>query len=135
MREKMMLEFQNSHRSNQASPGMRSKTPLLMSILLSASLAHALAAAESKAPASNLTAAQVVDKHVEARGGLQAWRAVQTLSMSGKSCAAFHRVATAGIELARHRQRLPGAQRLQSPARLHMLIEDLRGSECAVRRV
>src|SRR5207237_1001135 len=50
----------------------------------SASLAHALAAAESKAPASNLTAAQVVDKHVEARGGLQAWRAVQTLSMSGK---------------------------------------------------
>ena len=35
------------------------------------------------APA-NLTAAQVVEKNVAARGGLQAWRAIQALSMSGK---------------------------------------------------
>jgi len=31
-----------------------------------------------------LTADQIVAKNIEARGGLQAWRAVQTLSMSGK---------------------------------------------------
>ena len=42
------------------------------------------AAPESKAVHSNLTAAQIVEKHVAARGGLSAWRAVQTLSLSGK---------------------------------------------------
>ena len=31
-----------------------------------------------------LSAAQIVDKNVAARGGLQAWRAVQTLSLEGK---------------------------------------------------
>jgi outer membrane lipoprotein-sorting protein len=34
--------------------------------------------------AATLTAAQVVEKNIAARGGLQAWRAVQTLSWSGK---------------------------------------------------
>jgi outer membrane lipoprotein-sorting protein len=63
---------------------MRSKAPFLMSILLSVSLAHALAAAESKVAPAGLSAAQIADKHVAARGGLQAWRAVQTLSVSGK---------------------------------------------------
>jgi outer membrane lipoprotein-sorting protein len=33
---------------------------------------------------SQLTANQIVDKNVTARGGLQAWREVQTLSMTGK---------------------------------------------------
>jgi outer membrane lipoprotein-sorting protein len=70
--------------SNQADLPMRSKAPFLMSILLSVSLAHALAAAESKVAPAGLSAAQIADKHVAARGGLQAWRAVQTLSVSGK---------------------------------------------------
>jgi len=115
---------------------MRSKTPLLMSILLSASLAHALAAAESKAPASNLTAAQVVDKHVEARGGLQAWRAVQTLSMSGKldagsgdSVERSARVAREGMGASAKRAeraaaeasvKAAAAQQMQLPFRLEM---------------
>ena len=51
-----------------------------------------LLAADSKAaPASTtaaavpkLTAAQIVEKHIAARGGLQAWRSLQTLSVSGK---------------------------------------------------
>jgi hypothetical protein len=63
---------------------MRSKTPLLKSLLLCAALVPALAVAESKAPPAGLSAAQLVDKHVAARGGLQAWRAVQTLSVAGK---------------------------------------------------
>jgi hypothetical protein len=45
----------------------------------------ALLAADSKAPARpQLSAAQIVDKHVAARGGLPAWRALQALSVSGK---------------------------------------------------
>jgi hypothetical protein len=48
-------------------------------------LAVALGAQAQGSPtAPRLTAAQIVDKNVAARGGLQAWRSVQTLSMSGK---------------------------------------------------
>jgi outer membrane lipoprotein-sorting protein len=40
---------------------------------------------DSKAPpAAKLSATQIVEKHVAARGGLQAWRKLQTLSVSGK---------------------------------------------------
>ncbi len=35
------------------------------------------------APVAKLTAAQIVDRNIKARGGLQAWRAVKTLSLSG----------------------------------------------------
>jgi outer membrane lipoprotein-sorting protein len=35
-------------------------------------------------PQAGLTAAQIIDKNVSAKGGLQAWRAVQSLSFSGK---------------------------------------------------
>jgi hypothetical protein len=42
-----------------------------------------LAADTTSAPAG-LSAAQIVDKNVAARGGLQAWRAVQTMSFQGK---------------------------------------------------
>jgi len=41
-------------------------------------------AAGVKAAPANLTAAQIVEKHVAARGGLQAWRAVQTMSLAGQ---------------------------------------------------
>jgi hypothetical protein len=44
----------------------------------------AVMAADANAPAAKLTAAQIVDKHVAARGGLQAWRGVQTMSWNGK---------------------------------------------------
>ncbi|MBV8706978.1 MAG: hypothetical protein JO028_07300 [Acidobacteriaceae bacterium] len=44
-----------------------------------------LTAAEPTAPVrSNLSAAAIVDKNVAARGGLQAWRAVHSMSLSGK---------------------------------------------------
>src|ERR1700739_3451563 len=44
-----------------------------------------LLAADSKpATAPKLSAAQIVEKHVAARGGLQAWRGLQTLSLTGK---------------------------------------------------
>ena len=39
---------------------------------------------ETKGTASSLTAAQIVEKNVQARGGLTAWRAVHSLEMKGK---------------------------------------------------
>jgi hypothetical protein len=39
--------------------------------------------ADTASPAG-MTAEQIIDRNVTARGGLQAWRGVQTLSMSGK---------------------------------------------------
>jgi outer membrane lipoprotein-sorting protein len=41
-------------------------------------------ASESRTAVPNLTAAEIVDKHVLARGGLQAWRGVQALAVSGR---------------------------------------------------
>jgi hypothetical protein len=41
-------------------------------------------AADTQSARAGLSAAQIVDKNVAARGGLQAWRAVQTLSFEGK---------------------------------------------------
>jgi hypothetical protein len=49
---------------------------LCFSLTLCVSLAHG-------APA-HLSAAQIVEKHVAARGGLNAWHGLQTLSLSGK---------------------------------------------------
>jgi len=49
-----------------------------------ATLASSAALAADNAPASNLTAAQLAEKNVAARGGLAAWRAVSTLTMSGQ---------------------------------------------------
>src|SRR5467141_2689998 len=43
-----------------------------------------LAADSKKAAAPKLSAVQIVEKHVAARGGLQAWKTLQTLSVSGK---------------------------------------------------
>jgi outer membrane lipoprotein-sorting protein len=56
---------------------------VLSNILLSLAIPLAAAAAVPDAPA-NLSAAQIVDKDVAAKGGLAAWRAVQTMSFSGK---------------------------------------------------
>ena len=48
------------------------------------SLATSAAMAADVAPARRMSAAQIIDKNVAARGGLQAWRAVSTLTMSGQ---------------------------------------------------
>lgn len=74
--------------------------PILVAILAGAAaavvLSPALAAVDAAAPAARppatasepqvprLTAAQIVERHVAARGGLQAWKAVQTMQLSGR---------------------------------------------------
>jgi outer membrane lipoprotein-sorting protein len=42
------------------------------------------AGADTSQPRAQVSAAEIVDRNVSARGGLQAWRAVQSLSMKGK---------------------------------------------------
>jgi outer membrane lipoprotein-sorting protein len=52
--------------------------------LVVAFLPLSMAGSETKTSAPRLTASEIVDKNVAARGGLAAWRAVQTLEMKGK---------------------------------------------------
>lgn len=63
---------------------MRRRAGFLPGLLLSAGASCALAAAENAPPPAGLSAAQIVERSVTARGGLTAWRAVQTLSVRGK---------------------------------------------------
>ena len=63
---------------------MSFRTAVLVAFLACLFLDQGPAAAESSASAAGLSAAQIVDKHIAARGGLTAWRAVQTLSVTGK---------------------------------------------------
>jgi hypothetical protein len=60
-------------------------------LILAACMAEAAAAAPAPA---KLSAAEVVTKNVAARGGLEAWRAVQTMSLSGKTGAGGNQRAT-----------------------------------------
>ena len=50
---------------------------------------------------ADLTAAQIVEKHVAARGGLQVWRAVQAMSFSGKMDAGRGDLEARGARIAR----------------------------------
>jgi len=62
---------------------MLGKKILLLSVLFCLCFSLDLAA-DNKTAQSGLTAAQIVEKYAAARGGLQAWRAVQTMSWTGK---------------------------------------------------
>jgi outer membrane lipoprotein-sorting protein len=56
---------------------------LLRASLVVALLPLSMAGADTKPIAPNLTAAAIVDKNAAARGGLAAWRSVQTMEMKG----------------------------------------------------
>src|SRR5256885_4959934 len=69
-------------------------------ISMSLSFAVSLGAAGGETPSqAKLSAAAIVDKNVAARGGLQAWRAVQTMSMQGKLGAGGNRRATLSVPI------------------------------------
>ncbi len=63
-------------------------------VCISLALAISLFAAADTPTGSNLSAAAIVDRNVAARGGLQAWRAVQTMSLEGKLGAGGNQRAT-----------------------------------------
>jgi hypothetical protein len=71
------------------------------SLILAACLAATVEAAPSQA---NLSAAEIVAKNVAARGGLEAWRAVKTMSMSGKIGAGGNQRATLQVPTAVNRK-------------------------------
>src|SRR5882757_11226039 len=69
---------------SRVSSYMRVGAQLLLSALVCLCFSRGLAAADTKSAPANLSAAQIVEKHVAARGGLQAWRSLQTMSVTGK---------------------------------------------------
>ena len=66
-------------------------------ICFSLALSISLFAAADTPTGANLSAAAIVDKNIAARGGLQAWRAVQTISMEGKLGAGGNQRATLAV--------------------------------------
>src|SRR3989440_11985400 len=96
-----MSQFNHYNTSKQVGLPMRSKAPFLMSILAGACLASALAAGALKALPPGVSVAQIVEKHVAARGGVKAWHAVQTLAVSGKLDAGTGDSVTRSITMAR----------------------------------
>jgi hypothetical protein len=77
--------------------------------------------AAPEAPAVNLPVEEIVQRNVTARGGLQAWRAVQTLSMTGKMEAGGNHRPTIPVPGVRPAQ-VPD-QRLQEQAQLPFVLE------------
>jgi hypothetical protein len=57
---------------------------LLATAQVIAADAPGAAAAAPQAPVPSLSAAQILEKHIAARGGAQAWKAVQGLQLTGK---------------------------------------------------
>jgi hypothetical protein len=103
-------------------------------------LALSSAAAADLAPStSKLSAAEIVDKNVAARGGLDAWRAVKTMSLEGKLGAGGNQRATLQVPNApgqakRARQpvlparpveevQLPFVMKLQRPRKMRFELE------------
>ncbi len=91
-------------------------------LIFSASLA---VAAPSK---EGLSAAQIVDKNVAARGGLQAWRGVQTMSLQGKLGAGGNQRATLAVPMPGDKSMQPILpKRRAEEAQLPFLMELKRG--------
>ena len=79
-----------------------------LAIFISTAFAISLAAAaENPLAQTKLSAAEIVDKNVAARGGLQAWRAVQTLSFAGNMGAGGNRRATLPLPMPGPKEILP----------------------------
>jgi hypothetical protein len=76
-----------------------------LAILISTAFALSLKAAPGTPPtAPKLSVAEIVDKNVAARGGLQAWRAVQTLSLEGNLGAGGNQRATLALPMPNKKQ-------------------------------
>jgi hypothetical protein len=98
-----MSRYSLSGTASQAVLPWQGKRVLLLGILFCVCMPRALLAADAKTTVPKLSAAQVVEKHVAARGGLQAWRAVQTLSLTGKMEAGSGDSAARSLKMARER--------------------------------
>ena len=71
-----------------------------LTVFTSLAFGAALLAADNPAPQRpQLSVAEIVNKNVEARGGLQAWRTVQTMTLSGNMGAGGNQRATLKVPL------------------------------------
>src|SRR5437879_13718650 len=92
-----------------------------LAISISLAFAVSLAAAGGETPSeAKLSAAAIVEKNVAARGGLQAWRGVQTMSMQGRLGAGGNQRSTVPVPIPdqkARRQVLPSrpAEEVQLP--------------------
>jgi hypothetical protein len=69
-----------------------------LGIWITLSVAASLSvAADIAPPRAKLSAAEIADRNVAARGGLRAWRAVQTMSLAGKLGAGGNQRATLAV--------------------------------------
>jgi hypothetical protein len=84
------------------------------------------AGANTSASRAQLSAAEIVEKNVAARGGLQAWRAVQTLSLQGKMGAGGNQRSTVAVPLPNPKE-LTLPRRPAEEAQLPFLMELKRG--------
>lgn len=87
------------------------------------------AAVDTATAPANLSATQIAEKNVAARGGLQAWRAVQAISESGQLGAGGDQresISTAPVTPPREKgktQSLPSSRRLAKEAELPFVME------------
>lgn len=71
-----------------------------LTILISMGFALSLQAAPDTSPdARTLSATEIVGKNIAARGGLEAWRAVQTMTLAGKMGAGGNQRATLSVPM------------------------------------
>lgn len=102
------------------------KLPLLgITFAFSCSLGFA---ADNSAMQPKITAAEVANRNASARGGLQAWRAVQAISESGELTAGGNQrtalsAELAGIKRPGKSQPLPSSPRLKEEAQLPFVME------------
>lgn len=82
--------------------------------------------ANTASPRAQLSATEIVDKNVAARGGLEAWRAVQTLSLQGKLGAGGNQRATVALPAPNPRE-LTLPHRPAEETQLPFLMELKRG--------
>ena len=95
---------------------------MLRKMMLSVALMSAASAAlgvDTSHSSANLSAAQIAEKSIQARGGLQAWRGVQAISFEGKMGAGGNRQTPLPVTLPEAKmKKLPVPARLLEEAQL-----------------
>jgi len=96
--------------------------------LIFASCVFGASAAGAQTDSSKLSAAQVVERNVTARGGLQAWRGVQALQETGTMGAGGNERAAAPVEVPGAKRPgksmpLPSSPRLKEEAQLPFVMD------------
>jgi len=72
---------------------------------------------------TKLSAAQIVDKNIAARGGMKAWRAVQTLSEEGKMGVGGNQRATLQVPMPNKEGKIPGDLRPKTEVELPFAMD------------